>query len=128
MTDGSFMFVGNAIQWGKIDLKDSNDLTNDNPTRAGKYYIKSSGQLTIEPCVTIYDATFLIKNGGTLVFQDRESSYGRFEVFEEDINNNGTHTFTDQQGNVNTYNLIDKQGMVTRPVSLVPQGTGNYIF
>jgi hypothetical protein len=106
------------------DLKgeDINDLTNDAPPRASKYYIKSNGKLTIEPCVTIYDATFLIESGGTLVFQDRESTYGRFEVFEEDASNNGTHTFTNQQGSTKTYNLIDKQGMVTRPVSLVPQG------
>jgi hypothetical protein len=118
--EGNYHDLRDVPVYTDLTGEDVNDATNDNPPRAAKYYIKSGGKLTIEPCVTIYDATFLIESGGTLVFQDRESTYGRFEIFEEAIN--GTHTFIDQQGNVNTYNLIDQQGMVTRPVSLVPQG------
>jgi hypothetical protein len=96
-------------------------FTNDNPTRSSRYYIKSGAKLTIESCVTIYDAVFILQGNGELVFQDRQSTYGRFEVFQED-GLFGTQNFTDQQGNTNTYKIIDKQGMVTRPVSLVPQG------
>ena len=95
-------------------------FTNDNPTRSSRYYIKSNSKLTIEPCVTIYDAVFIIQGNGELVFQDRESTYGRFEVFQED--QQGTQTFTDQHGNTSNYTLIDKQGFVERPQSLVPQG------
>lgn len=118
--DGNYHDLRDVPVFTDLTGEDANDATNDNPTRAGRYYIKSGGQLTIEPCVTIYDATFLIESGGTLIFQDRESTYGRFEVFEED--GSGTYTFTNQQGVSANYKLIGKQGTVIRPVSLVPVG------
>ncbi len=102
--------------------EDQSDATNNQQVRASKYYIKSSGKLTIEPCVTIYDATFLKEANSTLVFQDRESTYGRFQIFEEVTSGPFTHTFTNQQGITLNYNLVDSEGQVTKPVSLVLPG------
>ncbi len=102
--------------------EDQSDVSYLQPVRSSKYYIKSGGKLTIEPCVTIYDATFLKEANSTLVFQDRASTYGRFQVFEESTTSLYTHTFTNQQGIPLNYNLVDSEGQVTKPVSLVPQG------
>jgi hypothetical protein len=48
----------------------------DDPTtidideRFGYYYIENKGQITVEPCVNIFDAKFDVKEGGSLIFQD----------------------------------------------------------
>jgi hypothetical protein len=67
--DGNYHDLRDVPVYTDLTGEDVNDATNDNPPRAAKYYIKSNGKLTIEPCVTIYDATFLIESGGILVFQ-----------------------------------------------------------
>ena len=47
----------------------------DDPTTAideryGYYYIENLGQISVEPCVKIFDAKFEVKQGGTLLFED----------------------------------------------------------
>ena len=56
-------------------LLDFPEVSWDDPTtsiddRYGYYYIENLGQITVEPCLRIFDAKFVINQGGTLLFED----------------------------------------------------------
>ncbi len=46
------------------------------------YILESGSQLTIEPCVSLFDVTFVVKVGAKLVYHP-EQTYGNFQIVEE---------------------------------------------
>lgn len=52
------------------DVSWDDPATPDIDERYGYYKIENLGQITVEPCVRIFDAKFEVNQGGTLVFED----------------------------------------------------------
>ncbi|MBL0053652.1 MAG: hypothetical protein IPP29_20225 [Bacteroidetes bacterium] len=43
---------------------------------SSRYYLKTGSKLTIEPCVNIFDATFDVEEGATLLFEMQQYNLG----------------------------------------------------
>lgn len=78
-----------------------NSLYPTQPNKASIYTLKSGSKLTIRPCVTIYDATFIVETGAILIY-DPSLTYGRYEI----VNNGGTVS-------IEAFNLLFQNQIIT---------------
>lgn len=82
------------------DWHNTNPLFPDNdPLYSSIYYLKNGSKLIIEPCVRIFDATFVSEPGSEIIFED----------------------FSTNQINVNRYQILFNGGKVTKQ-------KGQYLF
>jgi hypothetical protein len=67
----------------RTDLRSENTSDPQDPLNpkhsvyASRYYLKSGSQITVQPCVQIYDATFDVAQGATLIFLDNTQMLGK---------------------------------------------------
>jgi hypothetical protein len=66
----AFEYMPVGSQLSKYPHVSWDDPTTSIDERFGYYYIEENGQITVEPCVKIFDAKFDVMQGGTLIFQD----------------------------------------------------------
>ncbi len=61
-------------------------LVNGNTITAPSIYIiEPNSKLTIEPCVFLYDVTFIVKNGAKLIYHP-DQTYGNYQIIEDELN------------------------------------------
>jgi hypothetical protein len=66
----------------RTDLRSENPVDPNDPAVAkhsvfaSRYYLESGSRITVEPCVGLFDAAFDVKQGATLWFQDKPSTWG----------------------------------------------------
>jgi beta-galactosidase GanA len=70
------------------------------PSDSSVYIIENGASITLQDGVTVYDCTFKVKPGGSIINYDSKEVAGRFKIQWLDGSNNVVSTFTLHRGRV----------------------------
>jgi len=111
----------------RTDLRSENTNDPQDPNTpwhsvySSRYYLKTGCKLTIEPCVNIFDATFDVEEGATLVFENQQYNLGFEHKKLNQTQNLGRYKIKGLGGAIlRNYNATQyvQNGKITQPYNL----------